>query len=39
MHLSSSASGEFCLQSIRSSIRELRVATGYIPGAVYMEMI
>ena len=39
MHLSSSASGEFCLHSIRSSIRELRVATGYIPGAVYMEMI
>lgn len=39
MHLSSSSSGEFCLHSIRSSIRELRVATGYIPGAVYMEII
>lgn len=31
MHLSSSASGEFCLHSLRSSIRELRVATGYVP--------
>jgi serine/threonine-protein kinase ATR len=30
MHLSSSASGEFCLHSLRSSIRELRVATGYV---------
>ncbi|CEJ55236.1 Putative UVSB PI-3 kinase [Penicillium brasilianum] len=29
MHLSSSASGEFCLHSLRSSIRELRVATGH----------
>lgn len=38
-HLSSSASGEFCLHSIRSSIRELRVATGYVSRAVYMEMI
>lgn len=39
LHLSSSASGEFCLHSIRSSIRELRVATGYIHGAVYVELI
>lgn len=31
MHLSSSTSGEFCLHSLRSSIRELRVATGYAP--------
>lgn len=30
MHLSSSAPGEFCLHSLRSSIRELRVATGYV---------
>ncbi|KAJ6084451.1 hypothetical protein N7486_011251 [Penicillium sp. IBT 16267x] len=29
MHLSSSASGEFCLHSFRSSIRELRVATSH----------
>ena len=29
-YLSSSASGEFCLQSLRSSIRELRIATGYV---------
>ncbi|KAJ5708031.1 hypothetical protein N7488_007832 [Penicillium malachiteum] len=27
LHLSSSASGEFCLHSLRSSIRELRIAT------------
>lgn len=32
MHLSSSASGEFCLHSLRSSLRELRVATGYVEG-------
>lgn len=30
MHLSSSTSGEFCLHSLRSSIRELRVATGFV---------
>jgi serine/threonine-protein kinase ATR len=30
MHLSSSTAGEFCLHSLRSSIRELRVATGYV---------
>lgn len=30
MHLSSSAPGEFCLHSLRSSIRELRVATRYV---------
>lgn len=30
MHLSSSAAGEFCLHSLRSSIRELRIATGYV---------
>ncbi|KAJ6104203.1 hypothetical protein N7523_010523 [Penicillium sp. IBT 18751x] len=29
MHLSSSTAGEFCLHSLRSSVRELRVATGY----------
>ncbi|KGO59126.1 PIK-related kinase, FATC [Penicillium expansum] len=29
MHISNSASGEFCLHSLRSSIRELRVATGH----------
>ncbi|OQD80500.1 hypothetical protein PENANT_c035G04418 [Penicillium antarcticum] len=29
MYLSTSASGEFCLHSLRSSIRELRVATGH----------
>jgi serine/threonine-protein kinase ATR len=29
MHLSTSASGEFCLHSLRSSIRELRIATGH----------
>ncbi|GLI80066.1 serine/threonine-protein kinase M1 [Penicillium ochrochloron] len=29
MHLSSSTPGEFCLHSLRSSIRELRVATGH----------
>ncbi|KAJ5659099.1 hypothetical protein N7507_005550 [Penicillium longicatenatum] len=29
MHLSSSASGEFCLHAFRSSIRELRVATSH----------
>ncbi|KAJ5935678.1 hypothetical protein N7466_005225 [Penicillium verhagenii] len=29
MHLSSSASGEFCLHSLRSSNRELRVATSH----------
>lgn len=28
LHLSASPSGEFCLHSLRSSIRELRVATG-----------
>ncbi|KAJ5300562.1 uncharacterized protein N7443_005564 [Penicillium atrosanguineum] len=28
MHLSSSTAGEFCLHSLRSSIRELRIATG-----------
>lgn len=28
MHLSTSPSGEFCLHSLRSSIRELRIATG-----------
>lgn len=28
MHLSTSTSGEFCLHSLRSSIRELRIATG-----------
>lgn len=31
MHVSASASGEFCLHSLRSSIRELRVATGCVP--------
>lgn len=31
MHISNSASGEFCLHSLRSSIRELRVATGCVP--------
>jgi hypothetical protein len=31
MHISDSASGEFCLHSLRSSIRELRVATGWVP--------
>lgn len=31
VHLSSSTPGEFCLHSLRSSIRELRVATGYVP--------
>lgn len=30
MHLSSSSCGEFCLHSLRSSNRELRVATGYV---------
>lgn len=30
MHLSTSPSGEFCLHSLRSSIRELRIATGYV---------
>lgn len=30
MHLSSSTAGEFCLHSLRSSNRELRVATGYV---------
>lgn len=30
LRLSSSFFGEFCLHSLRSSIRELRVATGYI---------
>ncbi|KAJ5090417.1 hypothetical protein N7532_009101 [Penicillium argentinense] len=29
MHLSTSTSGEFCLNSLRSSIRELRIATGH----------
>ncbi|KAJ5543050.1 hypothetical protein N7535_005479 [Penicillium sp. DV-2018c] len=29
MHISTSASGEFCLHSLRSSIRELRIATGH----------
>jgi serine/threonine-protein kinase ATR len=29
MQLSTSTSGEFCLHSLRSSIRELRIATGY----------
>ncbi|CAG8408820.1 unnamed protein product [Penicillium salamii] len=29
MHISTSAAGEFCLHSLRSSIRELRIATGY----------
>ncbi|KAJ5778568.1 hypothetical protein N7520_001814 [Penicillium odoratum] len=29
MHLSSSASGQFCLHALRSSNRELRVATGH----------
>ncbi|KAJ5770783.1 uncharacterized protein N7511_002834 [Penicillium nucicola] len=29
MHLSTSASGEFCLHSLRSSIRELRIAAGH----------
>ncbi|KAJ5806956.1 hypothetical protein N7474_010548 [Penicillium riverlandense] len=29
MHLSSSSCGEFCLHSLRSSNRELRVATGH----------
>ncbi|KAJ5180764.1 hypothetical protein N7492_003974 [Penicillium capsulatum] len=29
MHLSSTAPGEFCLHSLRSSIRELRVATSH----------
>ncbi|KAJ5225141.1 hypothetical protein N7468_006366 [Penicillium chermesinum] len=29
MHLSASTPGEFCLHSLRSSIRELRVATGH----------
>lgn len=29
MQLASSEFGEFCLHSLRSSIRELRVATGY----------
>ncbi|KAG0156529.1 hypothetical protein PDIDSM_3708 [Penicillium digitatum] len=28
-HISNSASGEFCLHSLRSSIRELRIATGH----------
>lgn len=35
MHLSSSTPGEFCLHSLRSSIRELRVATGYVPNTAY----
>jgi serine/threonine-protein kinase ATR len=35
MHLSSSTPGEFCLHSLRSSIRELRVATGYVPNIAY----
>ena len=30
MHISNSASGEFCLHSLRSSIRELRIATGCV---------
>lgn len=30
MQISTSASGEFCLHSLRSSIRELRVATGCV---------
>ncbi|CAG8024016.1 unnamed protein product [Penicillium olsonii] len=29
MHISTSAAGEFCLHSLRSSIRELRIATGH----------
>lgn len=29
MHLASSSFGEFCLHSLRSSVREVRVATGY----------
>jgi len=31
MQLVSSVFGEFCLHSLRSSMRELRVITGYIP--------
>lgn len=30
MQLSSSTPGEFCIHSLRSSIRELRLATGYV---------
>jgi serine/threonine-protein kinase ATR len=30
MHISNSTSGEFCLHSLRSSIRELRIATGCV---------
>lgn len=30
MQLASSVFGEFCLNSLRSSIRELRVVTGYV---------
>lgn len=30
MQISTSVSGEFCLHSLRSSIRELRVATGCV---------
>lgn len=29
MHLASSSFGEFCLHSLRSSVREVRIATGY----------
>lgn len=31
MHIPNSDFGEFCLHSLRSSIRELRVATGCVP--------
>lgn len=31
MHISASTAGEFCLHSLRSSVRELRIATGCVP--------
>lgn len=30
LQLTSSVFGEFCLHSLRSSVRELRIATGYV---------
>ncbi|KAJ5763195.1 hypothetical protein N7533_001876 [Penicillium manginii] len=39
MQLSTSTSGEFCLHSLRSSIRELRIATGHaVPAFVRPDL-
>lgn len=38
MHISTSASGEFCLHSLRSSIRELRIATACVTW-IYRQLL